>query len=47
MLSQIPILGVCLGHQAIGEFFGASLVKATPTMHGKTSEIITQGASDF
>lgn len=34
-----PILGVCLGHQAIGEFFGAKLVKAIKPMHGKTSKI--------
>jgi anthranilate synthase/aminodeoxychorismate synthase-like glutamine amidotransferase len=34
-----PILGVCLGHQAIGEFFGAKLVKAKQPMHGKTSWI--------
>lgn len=37
---KIPILGICLGHQAIGEFFGAKLVKANKPMHGKTSEII-------
>ncbi len=32
-----PILGICLGHQAIGEFFGAQLAKAKQPMHGKTS----------
>lgn len=37
--SQIPILGICLGHQAIGEFFGAKLVRAKRPMHGKTSLI--------
>lgn len=36
---QIPILGICLGHQAIGEYFGAELVKAKRPMHGKTSII--------
>ncbi|MGB1247877.1 MAG: anthranilate synthase component II [Chitinophagales bacterium] len=34
-----PILGVCLGHQALGEYFGAELVKAIQPMHGKTSLI--------
>ncbi len=34
-----PILGICLGHQAIGEFFGARLAKALKPMHGKTSAI--------
>lgn len=36
---KLPILGVCLGHQAIGEYFGASLRKAHLPMHGKISEI--------
>ncbi len=35
----IPVLGVCLGHQAIGEYFGMELVNATRIMHGKISEI--------
>ena len=37
--NKLPILGVCLGHQAIGEFFGAKLDKAIRPMHGKISEI--------
>ncbi len=37
---KLPILGVCLGHQAIGEFFGAKLMKAQKPMHGKISKII-------
>ena len=36
---KIPILGICLGHQGLGEFFGARLIKANRPMHGKVSEI--------
>ncbi|MBK7407696.1 MAG: aminodeoxychorismate/anthranilate synthase component II, partial [Saprospirales bacterium] len=39
----LPILGICLGHQAIGAFFGASLVKAGLPVHGKTSLITHHG----
>jgi anthranilate synthase/aminodeoxychorismate synthase-like glutamine amidotransferase len=36
---KIPMLGVCLGHQCVGEVFGAKIVRAKNIMHGKTSEI--------
>ena len=38
---QVPILGVCLGHQSIGVAWGARIVRAQQLMHGKTSEITT------
>lgn len=36
---QLPMLGVCLGHQAIGQVFGAKVVRASKVMHGKTSNV--------
>jgi anthranilate synthase/aminodeoxychorismate synthase-like glutamine amidotransferase len=45
--SGIPLLGVCLGHQAIGHVYGADVVGATRLMHGKTSEIIHDGTGVF
>jgi anthranilate synthase/aminodeoxychorismate synthase-like glutamine amidotransferase len=44
---HIPILGVCLGHQALGEYFGAQLVRASYPMHGKLSQIYQQQASEL
>jgi len=37
---KIPVLGVCLGHQSIGQAFGASIVRAPQLMHGKTDDIV-------
>lgn len=44
---EIPILGVCLGHQAIGEAYGGKVIRADRVMHGKTSRITHDGTGLF
>jgi anthranilate synthase/aminodeoxychorismate synthase-like glutamine amidotransferase len=47
MTGELPILGVCLGHQCIGEAFGGKVVRAGRLMHGKTSPIVHDGRNIF
>ena len=45
--ATIPILGVCLGHQAVGYAFGGEVIRAQRIMHGKTSQVINDGRTIF
>ena len=44
---RVPILGVCLGHQAIGQVFGGAVIRAPKPVHGKTSPILHNGGGVF
>jgi len=44
---RVPVLGVCLGHQAIGEAFGGAVVRADRIMHGKTTDVVHHGRDLF
>jgi anthranilate synthase/aminodeoxychorismate synthase-like glutamine amidotransferase len=45
--AEVPVLGVCLGHQSIGQAFGGRVIRAPQVMHGKTDTISTTGTGVF
>ena len=47
LAGRVPVLGVCLGHQALGEVYGGKVVRASRLMHGKTSPILHKGRGLF
>jgi anthranilate synthase/aminodeoxychorismate synthase-like glutamine amidotransferase len=47
LAGELPMLGVCLGHQCIGEAFGGKVVRASRLMHGKTSPVVHDGRTIF
>ncbi len=44
---RVPVLGICLGHQCIGQLYGGEVIRAPELMHGKTSMMVHQGAGVF
>lgn len=46
-INQIPVLGICLGHQALGQYFGAALVKGKQPVHGKVHQVFRKKAHPY